>query len=391
MGGDQELDVGEVRLQPVADPLLPGDVEVGVHLVDQHDAGGRHQRPSALGHQVDARARPLGRQGPEDVEDQGHRRAVAVAHLVEGELLPVPGDPESVGVDLAHLVPVREQPVLEQRQYDGQQFTRRLVAGEAAVVHVDQPEHALTEAHLLVEQAGDRRQPESRAPPHLPTESSVGAHRDQAAQIGVLQHVAVDLVGEQTVPAGDPGAAQEPTGSGRGLPLAPARPHPGAGDLCGRRSRQKGRGFVVGKRVLAVVTVPEPEQLLRILRAQGDPDERVLRHRPRGQVVRVVQSEPDHHRSQQAGLAGGVATGENGPAGVGAVGADQVEVHAAAAGEALDAGDLKPGDVHGVAPPSAADGFDSIQRSAPAAGAAPRAGRPPAGGTRGCGRSRGGG
>jgi hypothetical protein len=42
--GDDELDPGEVRAQPVAYTTLPRHVEVGVHLVNDHHAGHLHHR-----------------------------------------------------------------------------------------------------------------------------------------------------------------------------------------------------------------------------------------------------------------------------------------------------------------------------------------------------------
>ena len=38
MGGDDELDIGEMPLEPEADSLLPGDVKMEIDFIDQDHA-----------------------------------------------------------------------------------------------------------------------------------------------------------------------------------------------------------------------------------------------------------------------------------------------------------------------------------------------------------------
>lgn len=108
-----ELHVGEVTLQPRAERTLPRGVQVLLRLVDEHDAGVRHDEMAVA--RVDLELAERAVHLRDEVEHQRRHHAEARTQLVEGGLLAVaPPRPEAVGVDPCDRHAVGEEPVVEE-------------------------------------------------------------------------------------------------------------------------------------------------------------------------------------------------------------------------------------------------------------------------------------
>ncbi len=99
MGRDDELHVGETRLEPEADLTLPFRVQVGIDLVDQDDAVVRYDlTPLLFSNQV------IGSMDAHDVsndiDQQRQGRPITLAHVGQGEddIAGIP-QPEPFGID----------------------------------------------------------------------------------------------------------------------------------------------------------------------------------------------------------------------------------------------------------------------------------------------------
>lgn len=158
MRGDDELNVREVRLQPAADALLPGNVQMGVDLVDDDDPGIRNVRCAVRRVQDEFTVGVVDLL--EDVHDQGRHRAVAVTHLPQREPVVAVDDPQTLGVDVVDLVVVGQQVVTQDGQGSRFHVPCTVPVLERAQVLLDEPAHAFRQRCVLVEET---RQPGDRA------------------------------------------------------------------------------------------------------------------------------------------------------------------------------------------------------------------------------------
>lgn len=118
MGGDDELDRWKVGFEPLADALLPGDVEVCVHLVDEDDALVRQVRPAAA-IAVQCQRTVGSMHLPYDVQDQCRDGAQAVAHASECDERPFAVNAPQPQSTRGHLLDMEfawQQPVIEERE-----------------------------------------------------------------------------------------------------------------------------------------------------------------------------------------------------------------------------------------------------------------------------------
>ncbi len=104
-------------LQPEADLSLPRRMQMRVDFVDQHDAAAFDEQPAVLGSAGQVRDAIGIDQMAQDVGQQGEGRAIAVAHLIPGQLEPVAIlEPQAIRVDAVHADLVRQQLVPQHLQ-----------------------------------------------------------------------------------------------------------------------------------------------------------------------------------------------------------------------------------------------------------------------------------
>ncbi|MCX4247544.1 hypothetical protein OEB96_43410 [Paraliomyxa miuraensis] len=115
VGGHEELDVREATREPETETLLPCHVEMGIDLVDEHDARLIADVVSIL--REEREATPGCMEPSHQVDDQRGSGTISVAHLLEVKHDAVLYEPKAIGIDMMHLASIGEEPVIDQGEH----------------------------------------------------------------------------------------------------------------------------------------------------------------------------------------------------------------------------------------------------------------------------------
>lgn len=329
-------------LHPLADTLLPTDVEMGVDFVDEHDA--RHRDDGVPVALLDAKVAIGTLKVSHDVDDERRDRAVAIAHAAQGKDAARGVHPEVVGIDAGHLVVVGQQAIGEQEFHGLYEFPRSGTPFEAAQMLIDQPGDAFCQTGAFIE---ERRQPLGPFSAHIPSgrpavETTVGTVAEAQPPLRCF------------LPGSRLGSALQFEGLRRrgatqadmALP-AVGQPLPDQADAPRLREPVIGEAVGADPSRIHVIRADHTRLDHRLPRSPSHPVARLLEQRMGDSRALHRQRERLKHRR----LAGAVTPGQYGPARVAAVLAPrEPQPRGPLAVKPPDAGQLQLRDVHDVPP-----------------------------------------